>query len=283
MRLAATSELDGPITASTWWSVTRPASAARAAGTADAVIGDRHGDRLAVDAAREVHLVDGELHRLGERRRDRGDRAGQGGELADRQRAVDGGPGRGGGRGRRPGGGRPAAAVARGGAEDQDDEQRAATPRARVACPVVAGAMAPRVPTSRHRRPGSDSVRFVPTTPRSATSARDGGIVTNRHLRRTVVGTALATALVAVPVTAGAWPGDPDGAFGSCGIRSVDAVVGSPSALRAAAGASRRQGPGRRVGERRRSRHAPRERSAGRDVRHRRLDPGRVRHRRGSL
>ena len=114
----------------------------------------------------------------------------------------------------------------------------APTPRARVACPVVAGAMARGY--RRHVTGGRVQIprANVPTTPRSATSARDGGIVTNRHLRRTAVGAVLAAALVVAPLTAGAWPGDPDGAFGSCGVRRVDAVAGAPSALRAAAGAS---------------------------------------------
>lgn len=41
--------------------------------------------------------------------------------------------------------------------------------------------------------------------------------------------------LVPLAAPAGAWPGDPDGTFGSCGVRTVDASPGASSALRAAA------------------------------------------------
>lgn len=44
--------------------------------------------------------------------------------------------------------------------------------------------------------------------------------------------------LVPLAAPAGAWPGDPDGTFGSCGVRTVDAVPGASSGLRAAAATS---------------------------------------------
>src|SRR4051812_49385856 len=32
---------------------------------------------------------------------------------------------------------------------------------------------------------------------------------------------------------AGAWPGDPDGSFSACGVKSIDALAAMPSAVRA--------------------------------------------------
>ena len=63
-------------------------------------------------------------------------------------------------------------------------------------------------------------------------------MITNRHLRAPAVASAIALVLAAAPARAGAWPGDPDGGYGTCGVRRVDVVAGQPSALRAASGAS---------------------------------------------
>ena len=38
-----------------------------------------------------------------------------------------------------------------------------------------------------------------------------------------------------MPGTAGAWPGDLDGSFGSCGISTIDVLPGTASTARAAA------------------------------------------------
>ena len=212
----------------------------RAVGTADASSATVIVDRLAVDAAGEVHLVDRELDRHGERRGDRRDGSGDRRELAEREGAVDRGPA-GGGRGRRARAGRrrAAAAVARG--------------RGRRRATVREGRQGPGVPhvpggavgamTRGYRRAAREhrfQIRapFAPTTPRSVESARDGGMITNRHLRAPAAAAALALVLAAAPGPAGAWPGDPDGAFGSCGVRRIDVVPGAPSALRAASGAA---------------------------------------------
>src|SRR4051794_23274089 len=63
-------------------------------------------------------------------------------------------------------------------------------------------------------------------------------MITNRHLRGPVAGTALALVLATASGTAGSWPGDPDGTYGGCGVRRIDVVAGAPSTLRAASGAS---------------------------------------------
>ncbi len=65
-------------------------------------------------------------------------------------------------------------------------------------------------------------------------------MITNRHRLGPIAGTALALVLATATVTAtaGAWPGDPDGSYGSCGVRRFDVVAGAPSGFRAAAGAS---------------------------------------------
>jgi uncharacterized delta-60 repeat protein len=71
-------------------------------------------------------------------------------------------------------------------------------------------------------------------------SARVGGSATNRHVVSLTVLTAAALALAGPGIAgpAGAWPGDPDGTFGSCGVRPVDASPGAASAFRAVAATS---------------------------------------------
>ena len=240
MSAAATSELDGPIDRVDVVVRRRVTSnAVRAVGTADASSATVTVDRLAVHAPGDVHLVDRELHRHGEGRRDRRDRPGDRRELAEAERAVDG-------RARRGGASWTTAArpSSRRRCRTRRRRRRSATPRSaprprarRRRRGGGGGAMArgygPRPPTA-----GFRSRPFVPTTPRSARSARDGGMITNRHLRAPWPATAPRAGPRDASGTAGAWPGDPDGAFGSCGVRRIDVVAGAPSALRAAAGAS---------------------------------------------
>ena len=209
-----------------------------------AVVGDGEPDRLAVEATRRIDLVDRDLHRRGERLRDRRELAGQRRELAENERAVDVAPGRSGGRrvdddvelppalsSPLP----PPHAASEDGERDEANEHapggghpsRVTTPRPD----------ADRVRDSDASRTGSpvpeifkNRTLLVPKRQRGR-SARGGSLTfpVHRHRRRAarrVIAAVwppprLSVAALAVGgAPAGAWPGDPDGSFGSCGLRS---------------------------------------------------------------